>query len=66
MIGVNPHLIRQIADFAESGHTPTEIAELMSIPVMRVRRFMRSYGISTVKPLPMPARPPMHKLMGGR
>lgn len=58
-------VIHQIRNMIEAGKTPVEAAEAVSLPERQVVRLMRAYDIRPKRPVTL-ARPPLHKLMGGR
>lgn len=58
-------VIHQIRSMIEAGKTPVEAAEAVSLPERQVVRLMRAYDIRPKRPVTL-ARPPLHKLMGGR
>ncbi len=58
-------VIHQIRSLCEAGKSPQEIAEAVSLPERQVVRLMRAYDIRPKRPVTL-ARPPLHKLMGGR
>lgn len=59
-------MLRKVDEFARTGKTAEEIAELVGMSERAVRNTMAMYHIKVRKPAPSCPPPAMRRLMGGK